>query len=360
LRGIIVWNLRDHAWPVSLSIAACSAFWFFRENPRVPWSGLITDRSVLILALVPLVYVVFCTLDLWLGPKRLLRNHHWLEDLARENRELKAELETDKTHLAEERREFERVQADYKDAIPAMIEDAQATIKQMRDEDEAHRQAAEREIKAKKSEADRHLAKAKEAQAKSQETDVRDQTLTGRENTLKQQESEFTRREQGIRSLETELAEQKKAIQAQLAEAGETLAKAKKRATAILDGAEQAAKDILARAEKPKEVGTTESQAVGVDQQATGPHSLDGFISAICVVGTSMSVQSSDLFQTYRNWATRNGVTPLSSNAFAATLGSLGFGKTKTKKCNLWRGIGLREEPGWRPDLSGVEAVESE
>jgi hypothetical protein len=79
-----MWRLREHAWPVSLIIIACSAFWFFRDNPSVPWSGLITDRSMLMLGLVPLIYTIHCTLDLWLGPKRLLHNHRWLADLSQE------------------------------------------------------------------------------------------------------------------------------------------------------------------------------------------------------------------------------------------------------------------------------------
>ncbi len=133
-----MWHIKEHAWPVSLTVVVCSAFWFFRDNSGVPWYGLLSDRSMLLLGFFGLIYTICCTLELWLGPKKLLRNHRWIEGVARDAQaRLAAVEERERAADARERRsslleapetarervlvEYQAVQDDLEPAAPMVM-----------------------------------------------------------------------------------------------------------------------------------------------------------------------------------------------------------------------------------------------
>ena len=79
------------------------------------------------------------------------------------------------------------------------------------------------------------------------------------------------------------------------------------------------------------------------EEYKTSNDSVAQFIDEKCYIGNdeSYTVQSSLLYDEYKDWSNANGLKPLSMPRFASELKSLGYAKVKKATCNSWQGLKL-------------------
>lgn len=80
---------------------------------------------------------------------------------------------------------------------------------------------------------------------------------------------------------------------------------------------------------------------------------LGSFIESCCVEGETNRAGSSELYEAYTKWCDKNGERPFKQKTFSQRLAERGYAKKKTKKGNVFLGIGIWEARGDDIDQTG-------